>query len=138
VVAPDYDPGTEPEDAVDNEIDRLARQVADAADAWLRDPLDARVYARLVRATLDWRVGAQAPAGPALTPPAGDGAVDPNEASVEPDVVPVERRPKRLDMLLGGFADELRARTVTQPTEPTSPTTQPTSPPTQPEPTQAV
>ncbi|CAN5265263.1 hypothetical protein BH11ACT1_BH11ACT1_31250 [soil metagenome] len=116
---------------MDNEIDRLARQVADAADAWLRDPLDAHIYARLVRATLDWRVGAQAPVDPALTPPAGDEAVDPNHAAVEPDVVPVERRPKRLDMLLGGFADELRARTVTQPTERTEPTTQP-------EPTQPV
>ena len=33
----------------------LARHVAEAADAWLRDPLDAGVYQRLVAATLAWR-----------------------------------------------------------------------------------
>uniref|UniRef100_UPI0005B7E67C hypothetical protein n=1 Tax=Cellulosimicrobium cellulans TaxID=1710 RepID=UPI0005B7E67C len=36
---------------------RLARHVAEAADAWLRDPLDAGVYRRLVDATLAWRAG---------------------------------------------------------------------------------
>jgi hypothetical protein len=29
--------------------------VAEAADAWLRDPQDTPVYARLVHATLAWR-----------------------------------------------------------------------------------
>jgi hypothetical protein len=33
----------------------LARRVAAAADAWLRDPQDTQVYARLVAATLAWR-----------------------------------------------------------------------------------
>jgi len=33
----------------------LARHVAEAADAWLRDPLDAGIYQRLVTATLAWR-----------------------------------------------------------------------------------
>jgi hypothetical protein len=113
---------------VENETDRLARQVAEAADAWLRDPLDAHIYERLVRATLDWRVVAQSPVDTALTPPAAEGAVDPDDEAAEIDVVPVERRPQRLDMLLGGFADELRARTVTQPAEPTV----------QPEPTQPI
>ncbi|PVU83150.1 hypothetical protein DDP54_09220 [Cellulomonas sp. WB94] len=123
---------------MDNEIDRLARQVADAADAWLRDPVDAHVYARLVRATLDWRVVARSPVGPAPTPPAAEGAVDlDDDAAVEIDAVPVERRPQRLDMLLGGFADELRARTVTQLTEPTEPT-EPAKSAEQPEPTQPV
>ena len=37
----------------------LARHVAEAADAWLRDPLDAGVYQRLVAATLAWRAHAQ-------------------------------------------------------------------------------
>jgi len=32
-----------------------ARHVAEAADAWLRDPQDTQVYARLVHATLAWR-----------------------------------------------------------------------------------
>jgi len=46
-------------------------------------------------------------------------------------------------MLLGGFADELRARTVTKPTEPTEPTgpteqTEQTEPTLQPEPTQPI
>jgi hypothetical protein len=34
---------------------RLAAAVAEAADAWLRDPLDVNVYHRLVEATLRWR-----------------------------------------------------------------------------------
>jgi hypothetical protein len=120
---------------VDNETDRLARQVAEAADAWLRDPLDTHVYQRLVRSTLDWRVFAQPTVGPAQAPTAADSTVELGEdATAELDAEPVERRPQRLDMLLGGFADELRARTVTQPTEPTEPT-EPTG---QPEPTQQV
>lgn len=116
---------------MDNETDRLARQVAEAADAWLRDPLDTHVYHRLVRSTLDWRVFAQPSVDPAQPPTATattddvDGDVD-GDATAELDAEPVERRPQRLDMLLGGFADELRARTVATPIEPDS----------QPEPTQ--
>lgn len=113
---------------MDNEIDRLARQVAEAADAWLRDPLDTHVYQRLVRSTLDWRVFAQPPVDPAQPPTAAD--VD-DDATAELGAEPVERRPQRLDMLLGGFADELRARTVAQPTESAEPTLQP-------EPTQQI
>ncbi|MGV8978958.1 MAG: hypothetical protein ACOH17_13040 [Cellulomonas sp.] len=102
---------------MDNETDRLARQVADAADAWLRDPLDAHVYARLVRATLDWRAAARSP-GDFVQPPAAAEATDPDDDSaVDLEAVPVERRPQRLDMLLGGFADELRARTASPPVE---------------------
>ena len=105
---------------MDTETDRLARQVAEAADAWLRDPLDTHVYERLVRSTLDWRAVAQRTVGPAQTPSDVEVPSDADDdATVELDVVPVERRPQRLDMLLGGFADELRARTMTQPTEPT-------------------
>lgn len=129
---------------MDNETDRLARQVAEAADAWLRDPLDTHVYQRLVRSTLDWRVFAQPPVDPAQTPTAADmtGDLD-DDATGELGAEPVERRPQRLDMLLGGFADELRARTVTKPTEPTEPTgptgpTEQTEPTLQPEPTQPI
>jgi hypothetical protein len=116
---------------VDNETDRLARQVAEAADAWLRDPLDAHVYERLVRSTRDWRVVAQRTVDPAQTPSAVEVPSDVDDDTRELDAVPVERRPQRLDMLLGGFADELRARTVTQPTGSAEPTVQP-------EPTQPV
>lgn len=111
---------------MDNEIDRLARQVAEVADAWLRDPLDTHVYARLVRATLDWRVFAQPTVDPAQTSTAAEATVDlGDDATAGIDAEPVERRPQRLDMLLGGFADELRARTGAQPTEPTPEPTQP-------------
>jgi hypothetical protein len=111
---------------VDNETDRLARQVAEAADAWLRDPLDTHVYQRLVRSTLDWRVFAQPPVDPAQPPTAADMTGDLDaDATADLAAEPVERRPQRLDMLLGGFADELRARTVAQPTGPTEPTLQP-------------
>jgi len=43
---------------VDAEDALLAQRVAAAADAWLRDPQDTQVYARLVAATLAWRRGA--------------------------------------------------------------------------------
>jgi len=120
---------------VDNETDRLARQVAEAADAWLRDPLDTHVYQRLVRSTLDWRVFAQPTADPVPTPTAAEMTGDLDaDATADLAAEPVERRPQRLDMLLGGFADELRARTVAQPTEPTGPTEQTL----QPEPTQPI
>jgi len=111
---------------VENEIDRLARQVAEAADAWLRDPLDAGVYARLVRATLDWRTAIRTSGDPAQPLPAAEteAGVD-DDSVVQLDAGPVERRPHRLDMLLGGFADELRARTVTQSVEATEPTPEP-------------
>lgn len=39
--------------------DRLARRVAEAADAWLTDPRDTQTYQRLVDATLTWRAYTQ-------------------------------------------------------------------------------
>lgn len=39
--------------------DRLARRVAEAADAWLTDPRDTQTYQRLVDATLTWRAYSQ-------------------------------------------------------------------------------
>jgi hypothetical protein len=100
---------------VDNETDRLARQVAEAADAWLRDPLDTQIYHRLVRATLDWRVAASGVAPAADSDGAhddgpDDDAPDDDAATDDLDPVPAERQPQRLDMLLGPLADELRAR----------------------------
>jgi hypothetical protein len=95
---------------VDNETDRLARQVAEAADAWLGDPLDTQIYHRLVRATLDWRVAASRVAPAADSDGADDDAPDDHAATDDLDPVPAERRPQRLDMLLGPLADELRAR----------------------------
>lgn len=116
---------------MDNQTDRLARQVAEAADAWLRDPLDTHVYHRLIRSTLDWRVFAQPSADPEQPVPDPDttGDLD-GDATAGLDAEPVERRPQRLDMLLGGFADDLRARTVATPIEPASQPepTQPTQP----------
>ena len=44
---------------MDNETARLARRVAEAADAWLSDPRDTQTYGRLVDATLTWRACAQ-------------------------------------------------------------------------------
>lgn len=35
--------------------DHLTRRIAEAADAWLRDPQDSEIYRRLVEATLAWR-----------------------------------------------------------------------------------
>lgn len=108
---------------MDTETDRLARQVAEAADAWLRDPLDTRVYERLVRSTLDWRTRAQSPVGASAsavsTPPDEPTASTDDDPTADLDAVPVERRPQRLDLLLGGFADELRARTAVTPVDPT-------------------
>ncbi len=46
---------------------RLANDVAEAADAWLRDPRDTGVYARLVQAVERWR---------AVTRPTLDSAHD--------------------------------------------------------------
>ena len=103
---------------MDSETDRLARRVAEAADAWLRDPLDTHVYQRLVAATLDWRIFAQpsAPAAPDGSD-AGDAGEAPDAAPTDdPEEVPPERRPQRLDLLLGPVADELRARTGQTPT----------------------
>jgi len=35
--------------------DHLTQRIAEAADAWLRDPQDSEIYRRLVEATLAWR-----------------------------------------------------------------------------------
>ncbi|QJW35112.1 hypothetical protein [Cellulosimicrobium protaetiae] len=74
---------------------RLARHVAEAADAWLRDPLDAGVYRRLVEATLAWRSG-----GGRVVQGAGGGTLDRDGASsaaADPDARPDSWVDERLD-----------------------------------------
>lgn len=105
---------------------RLARHVAEAADAWLRDPLDAGVYRRLVDATLAWRAGggrvvpgttaAPAPA-PADARRTGTGAdVAPDEVD-DPDddarYLRPERAPRAVGSTLADVASMLRARAAT-------------------------
>lgn len=103
---------------------RLARHVAEAADAWLRDPLDAGVYRRLVDATLAWRTGGgrvvpgttAAPAPfPTAAPRAGTGAeaAATGEAD-DPDddarYLRPERAPRAVGSTLADVASMLRAR----------------------------
>lgn len=52
----------------------LSRRVADAADAWLRDPRDAQIYGRLVTAVLERRAYLQ----PALGLSADEPGTQPN------------------------------------------------------------
>jgi hypothetical protein len=102
---------------------RLARHVAEAADAWLRDPLDAGVYRRLVDATLAWRAGGgrvvpgtTAVPGPAPTdaPRAGTGAdAASGEAEDQDDdarYLRPERAPRAVGSTLADVASMLRAR----------------------------
>ena len=69
----------------------LMRHVAEAADAWLRDPLDAAIYQRLVDATLAWRAHTQ----PALEGLEHAGRID---------------DPPRLGETLAHVTQELRRR----------------------------
>ncbi|MFD4993870.1 hypothetical protein ACFWH7_06190 [Cellulosimicrobium cellulans] len=104
---------------------RLARHVAEAADAWLRDPLDAGVYRRLVDATLAWRAG-----GGRVVHGTAAAAPDPAGASrswTSPDAAPdevddpdddarylrPERAPRAVGSTLADVASMLRARAAT-------------------------
>lgn len=106
---------------------RLARHVAEAADAWLRDPLDAGVYRRLVDATLAWRAGGGrvvpgTTATPARVPTAGPRAGTGAEAAEaaatgeadDPDddarYLRPERAPRAVGSTLADVASMLRAR----------------------------
>lgn len=102
---------------------RLARHVAEAADAWLRDPLDAGVYRRLVDATLAWRAGggrvvpgttaAPAPV-PTDAPRTGTGAGAAPGGADDPDddarYLRPERAPRAVGSTLADVASMLRAR----------------------------
>lgn len=79
----------------------LARHVAEASDAWLRDPLDAGIYQRLVTATLAWR---------AHTRPALEGLEDAGRVD----------DPPTLGATLPHVTQELRRRAATQEPEPTT------------------
>ncbi|MFB8230914.1 hypothetical protein [Cellulosimicrobium sp. NPDC055967] len=102
---------------------RLARHVAEAADAWLRDPLDAGVYRRLVDATLAWRAsggrvvpGTTAAPAPVLTdaPRGGTGADAAHGEAEDPDddarYLRPERAPRAVGSTLADVASMLRAR----------------------------
>lgn len=107
---------------------RLARHVAEAADAWLRDPLDAGVYRRLVDATLAWRAGG----GRVVQGLPEPGAVPRTAPGVEPGVEPTapprpaagtpddderylrpDRAPRAVGSTLADVASLLRARAGT-------------------------
>jgi len=107
---------------------RLARHVAEAADAWLRDPLDAAVYRRLVDATLAWRDGRDGPDGRTRPGPTEDEALGRARASravpgsdpaADGGAVPEdddarylrpERAPRAVGSTLADVASMLRAR----------------------------
>ena len=55
--------------------EHLARHVAEAADAWLRDPQDTEVYRRFVHATLAWRAHTR-PTSPGVDDLGGPEEVD--------------------------------------------------------------
>ncbi len=98
-----------------------AERVAAAAEAWLADPRDVRVYGRLVAAVAEWRAEARAPAeasgivGPSLPGAVPDPDLDPDEATGEQRASSPDRQPQRLDGILGSVAAELRAREITTP-----------------------
>lgn len=87
---------------MDAHAELLAERVAEAADAWLRDPQDVQVYGRLVAATIAWRRGS-------AREPAGQGSVLP-EAAVERVALADDGAGEPA----GGEADET-AHTVTLP-----------------------
>ena len=97
---------------------RLAQHVAEAADAWLRDPLDAGVYRRLVDATLAWRSGGGRvvpgspahPAAPADAHPAFPAPSAADDADDDARYLRPERAPRAVGSTLADVASMLRAR----------------------------
>lgn len=116
---------------------RLARHVAEAADAWLRDPLDAGVYRRLVDATLAWRAGGgrvtpSTTAAPAPFPTDAPRAVTDAAATGEADdpdddarYLRPERAPRAVGSTLADVASMLRARAIAATPESKTPTEEP-------------
>ncbi len=102
--------------------DRLARRVAEAADAWLTDPRDTQTYQRLVDATLTWRAhsqpmlegteraGRRSPMTETLPVPTTieDGSP---ESADEPETQPPDGAagPQRLGNLIEAVTGQLRA-----------------------------
>lgn len=58
---------------------RLANDVAEAADAWLRDPRDTGVYTRLVQAVERWRTVTRPTLDRAQATPSDDDVDEPDE-----------------------------------------------------------
>lgn len=83
---------------MDDDAATLAERVAAAADAWLRDPLDAGVYRRLVDAVLAWR---------SITRPQLDLIAPAPGATTEHTS---HAEPQALRGVLADVADELRRR----------------------------
>lgn len=79
---------------MDDEAALLARRVALAASAWMKQPTDAGVYARLVAAVAEW-----------------DAYVDPtfDDADELLDGVADTRPPRPLGDLMPGISEALRA-----------------------------
>ena len=97
---------------------RLARHVAEAADAWLRDPLDAGRPRRLVDATLAWRAGGgRVVSGTTAAPSPADAPRARTDADAAPDeqdddarYLRPERAPRAVGSTLADVASMLRAR----------------------------
>lgn len=95
---------------------RLAQHVAEAADAWLRDPLDAGVYRRLVAATVAWRSRTVDDGGPSHRPvdePPPTAADEAREIGIPPDdarYLRPDRAPRPVGSALADVASMLRAR----------------------------
>jgi hypothetical protein len=79
-----------------------ARQVAEAAEAWLTDPRDVGAYSRLVQATIEWRAYAYPSASASVRRPAGsDVAVTVTDPDND-DAPPLEGKghPQRLGKIV--------------------------------------
>ena len=88
---------------VDERLAALSERVAAAADAWLVDPQDTGVYARLVRAIRERRVYLH----PTLdTTAAADGETTPSDESMREVESPLVTPPHdQADEVLDGLAD---------------------------------
>lgn len=107
---------------MDSRTALLAERVAEAADAWLRDPQDAQVYARLVAATVAWRRGSvRGPAPLALLEPDPAGSADGAEGGADDGAdrsagpAPTVTLPPRVGDALGEFVAGLQRRQAAAP-----------------------
>jgi hypothetical protein len=93
------------QDAAMDTTARLAAAVAEAADAWLKDPRDVNVYQRLVEATMRWRAHAQ---------PQLESAADEPALQLEPPDLAADDGPDvDLDLPMPGtLADGIRDLTA--------------------------
>jgi hypothetical protein len=90
---------------VDEEGQRLARHLADTADAWLRDPRDRALYGRLVDAVDAWRAYVQ----PTLDGTEHAGRRGAAAAARRPDVDDVEPTPPTIAQTSRALLRQLNA-----------------------------